>query len=169
MPVLDTPAGRVAYDEQGGGDADDTLVLLASGAHDRHDFDELRALLPERWRTIALDWPGHGQSPPGDGPASAMRLADIAEHVVERLAPNRAIVLGNSVGWFSAAHGDPPPGAGPIPATSRRPWPQPETVLAAGACRSRYESLNREDDCEHTGDKGSDASGELHSSQERYA
>jgi pimeloyl-ACP methyl ester carboxylesterase len=103
MPVLDTPTGPVAYDAQGGGEDADTLVLLASGAHDRHDFDELRALLPERWRTIALDWPGHGESPTGEGPASAMRLADVAEHVVERLAPNGAIVLGNSVGGFSAA------------------------------------------------------------------
>ncbi|MGO9321381.1 MAG: alpha/beta fold hydrolase [Solirubrobacteraceae bacterium] len=101
MPLLDTPTGPIAYDEQGGDEG--TLVLLPSGAHDRHDFDELRALIPERWRTIALDWPGHGESPPGDGPASAMRLADVAEHVVERLAPEGAIVLGNSVGGFSAA------------------------------------------------------------------
>jgi pimeloyl-ACP methyl ester carboxylesterase len=101
VPILDTPTGPVAYDEQGSGP--DTLVLLASGAHDRHDFDELRALLPGHWRTIALDWPAHGQSPAGKGPATAMRLADVAEHVVEQLAPDGAIVLGNSVGGFSAA------------------------------------------------------------------
>lgn len=100
MPVLDTPTGPIAYDEQGSGD---TLVLLPSGAHDRHDFDELRALISGRWRTIAIDWPGHGESPAGDGPSSAMRLADVAEHVVERLAPRGAIVVGNSVGGFSAA------------------------------------------------------------------
>jgi pimeloyl-ACP methyl ester carboxylesterase len=100
MPLLDIPAGQIAYDERGSGD---TLVLLSSGAHDRHDFDELRALIPERLRTVALDWPGHGESPPGNGPASAMRLADVAEQAVERLAPDGAIVLGNSVGGFSAA------------------------------------------------------------------
>jgi pimeloyl-ACP methyl ester carboxylesterase len=100
MPLLDTPTGQVAYDEQGSGD---TLVMLASGAHDRHDFDELRALIPPRLRTIALDWPGHGESPPGDAPASAMHLANVAEQVVERLAPDGAIVIGNSVGGFSAA------------------------------------------------------------------
>ena len=101
MPTIDTPTGPIAYDERGSGA---TIVLLPSGAHDRHDFDELRALLPgERWRTIALDWPAHGQSPPGTGPATAMRLADVAEHVVEQLAPAGAIVLGNSVGGFSAA------------------------------------------------------------------
>jgi pimeloyl-ACP methyl ester carboxylesterase len=100
MPLLDTPTGPIAYDERGSGD---TVVLLASGAHDRHDFDELRALIPERLRTIALDWPGHGESPPGDAPGSAMHLADVAEHVVQRLAPGGAVVLGNSVGGFSAA------------------------------------------------------------------
>ncbi len=100
MPLFDTPAGQIAYDEQGSGD---TLVLLSSGAHDRHDFDELRALIPQRMRTVAIDWPGHGESPPGAEPASAIHLADVAEQVVERLAPDGAIVLGNSVGGFSAA------------------------------------------------------------------
>ncbi len=100
MPILDTSTGPVAYDEQGAGDP---IVLLCSGAHDRHDFDELRALLPERFRTIAIDWPGHGESPPGRGPTSAMRLADVAEQAVEQLAPAGAVVLGNSVGGFSAA------------------------------------------------------------------
>jgi len=100
VAMLDTPTGSIAYDERGSGE--DALVLLSSGAHDRHDFDELRSLLPARWRTIAIDWPGHGESPPGVGPASAMRLADVAEHVVERLAPQGAIVLGNSVGGFAA-------------------------------------------------------------------
>ena len=36
------------------------IVLLPSGAHDHHDYDELRALLPARLRSIALDWPAHG-------------------------------------------------------------------------------------------------------------
>jgi pimeloyl-ACP methyl ester carboxylesterase len=100
MPLIDTPTAPISYDERGSGA---TIVLLPSGAHDRHDFDELRTLLGERWRTIALDWPAHGESPAGTGSGSAMRLADVAEHVVERLAPEGAIVLGNSVGGFSAA------------------------------------------------------------------
>jgi pimeloyl-ACP methyl ester carboxylesterase len=100
MPTIDTPTGAIAYDEQGSGD---TLVLLPSGAHDRHDFDELRERIAGRWRTIAIDWPGHGASYPGNVPASAMHLADVAESVVGQLAPDGAIVLGNSVGGFSAA------------------------------------------------------------------
>jgi pimeloyl-ACP methyl ester carboxylesterase len=100
MPLLDTSSGPIAYDDQGAGE---TIVLLPSGAHDRHDYDELRALLNARFRTIALDWPSHGASPPGRRPVSAMLLADIAEELVAKLAPAGAIVVGNSVGGFSAA------------------------------------------------------------------
>jgi pimeloyl-ACP methyl ester carboxylesterase len=102
MPLLETPIATIAYDERGdpGGAP---VLLLASGAHDRHDYDELRDLLPGSLRTIALDWPGHGESPAPETPTSAMSFADLAEVVVERLAPGGAIVMGNSVGGFSAA------------------------------------------------------------------
>jgi pimeloyl-ACP methyl ester carboxylesterase len=105
MPLLETATGPIAYDVQGDDEqhADATIVLLPSGAHDRHDFDELRRLLPQRLRTISLDWPAHGESPPGSTPATAMRFADVAEQVIEQLAPSGTIVLGNSVGGFSAA------------------------------------------------------------------
>jgi pimeloyl-ACP methyl ester carboxylesterase len=100
VALLETSTGPVAYDERGDGLP---IVLLSSGAHDRHDYDELRALLPGRFRSISLDWPGHGESPSGEGPASAMRFADVAEEAVERLAPAGAVVVGNSVGGFAAA------------------------------------------------------------------
>ncbi|HEY4997095.1 MAG TPA: alpha/beta hydrolase [Solirubrobacteraceae bacterium] len=100
MPILETSSGSIAYDEQGSGKA---IVMLPSGAHDRHDFDELRALIPAGFRTLALDWPAHGDSPPDAGPGSAMHMADVAEQSVEELAPEGAIVLGNSIGGFAAA------------------------------------------------------------------
>ena len=99
MDMLETPAGPIAYDVRGAGP---TVVLLPSGAHDHHDYDELRALLPEGLRSIALDWPAHGASPPGDGPATVTRFADAAQALVEQLAPEGAVVVGNSVGGFSA-------------------------------------------------------------------
>jgi pimeloyl-ACP methyl ester carboxylesterase len=100
MPMLDAPDGQIAYDERGAGE---TLVLLPSGAHKRSAHDELRALLGERWRTVALDWPSHGESPADGGPGSAMNLAELAEQAVQRLAPEGAVVIGNSVGGFAAA------------------------------------------------------------------
>lgn len=99
-PTLDTSTGPISYDVRGEGES---VVLLSSGAHDRHDWDELRALLPRRFRTVAIDWPGHGESPAGHGPASAMRFADVAEEAVSKLAVDGAILVGNSVGGFSAA------------------------------------------------------------------
>ncbi|HEX3911532.1 MAG TPA: alpha/beta hydrolase [Solirubrobacteraceae bacterium] len=102
MPMLETSSGPIAYDVRGAAEGE-TIVLLPSGAHDRHDFDELRALLDERFRTISLDWPAHGESPAGTEPATAMRFADVAQELVQRLVPDGAIVLGNSVGGFSAA------------------------------------------------------------------
>src|ERR1043166_10240713 len=99
MALLETTTGPIAYDERGGGNP---IVLLSSGAHDRHDFDELREQLPPRFRSIAADWPAHGESPAGDGAATAMRFADVAEELVGRLAPDGAIVVGHSVGGFSA-------------------------------------------------------------------
>jgi pimeloyl-ACP methyl ester carboxylesterase len=100
MPALETRTGPIAYDERGAGHS---LVLLSSGAHDRHDFDELRDLLPAGFRSIAPDWPAHGESPAGEGPATAMRFADVAEELVASLAPEGAVVVGNSVGGFAAA------------------------------------------------------------------
>jgi pimeloyl-ACP methyl ester carboxylesterase len=99
MPTLDTPAGTIAYEERGSGE---TIVLLPSGAHDRHDFDPLLEQLGDRFRIVAVDWPGHGESPAGPDPASAMGFADAAEALVAALAPRGAIVVGNSVGGFAA-------------------------------------------------------------------
>jgi pimeloyl-ACP methyl ester carboxylesterase len=99
MALLETSTGPIAYDVRGEGNP---IVLLSSGAHDRHDYDGLRELLPSRFRSIAADWPAHGESPIGEGPASAMRFADLAEQLVEKLAPEGAIVVGNSVGGFAA-------------------------------------------------------------------
>lgn len=99
MLTFQTSTGPVAYDERGEGDP---IVLLPSGGHDHHDYDELRSLMPQRFRTISLDWPAHGVSA-GDGPGTAMRLADVAEELIEALAPEGAIVAGNSVGGFAAA------------------------------------------------------------------
>lgn len=100
MALLEIPSGPIAYDERGDGLP---IVMLGSASHDRHDYDGLRGLLPSHFRTIAPDWPAHGESPPISGPASAMRFADIAEELVEQLAPDGAIVVGNSVGGFAAA------------------------------------------------------------------
>jgi pimeloyl-ACP methyl ester carboxylesterase len=92
-------AGTVAYDVRGTGPP---IVMLPSGAHDRSDYDELRRLLPEGVRSIAMDWPGHGDSPEPTQPGSPTAWADVVEEFVEHVAPEGAVVVGSSIGGFSA-------------------------------------------------------------------
>ncbi|HWS94575.1 MAG TPA: alpha/beta hydrolase, partial [Mycobacterium sp.] len=102
MATIQTRAGRVAYRESGSGP---TILLLHATLHDRHDFDPIVGTLARRYRTIAVDWPGHGDSDPVD-PAiepGAPLFADVLEDVVDGLGLSRAVLIGNSVGGFAAA------------------------------------------------------------------
>jgi pimeloyl-ACP methyl ester carboxylesterase len=102
MTTIQTRAGRVAYREFGSGP---TVLLLHATLHDRHDFDPIVETLATRYRTIAVDWPGHGDSDPIDATVepSAPLFADVLEDVVDCLALSRAVLIGNSVGGFAAA------------------------------------------------------------------
>ena len=98
--TLSTSAGTVAYDSRGSGD---TIVLLPSGGHDHHDYDEIRNLLPAGFRSIGVDWPGHGGSPAGTAPSTELRLARIVEELLDTLTPAGAVLAGNSAGGNVAA------------------------------------------------------------------
>ena len=102
MTTIQTRAGRVAYRESGTGP---TVLLLHATLHDRHDFDPIVETLARRYRTIAVDWPGHGDSDPVDDTmkAGAPLFADVLEDVVDGLGLSRAVLIGNSVGGFAAA------------------------------------------------------------------
>jgi pimeloyl-ACP methyl ester carboxylesterase len=102
MPTIQTRAGRVFYSESGSGP---TILLLHANLHDRHDFDPIVAPLAQRYRTIAVDWPGHGDSDPVDTTIepSAPLFADVLEDVVDGLGVSQAVLIGNSVGGFAAA------------------------------------------------------------------
>jgi pimeloyl-ACP methyl ester carboxylesterase len=102
MPTIQTRAGRVAYAELGSGP---TILLLHATLHDRHDFDPIAEMLARRYRTIAVDWPGHGDSDaiPAVIEPGAPLFADVLEDVVDGLDVSRAVLIGNSVGGFAAA------------------------------------------------------------------
>jgi len=102
MTTIQTRAGRVAYHESGSGP---TVLLLHATLHDRHDFDPIVEALAEHYCTIAVDWPGHGDSDPVEATVqpSAPLFADVLEDVVDGLGLSRVAVIGNSVGGFAAA------------------------------------------------------------------
>ncbi|WP_156690091.1 alpha/beta fold hydrolase [Mycobacterium sp. Marseille-P9652] len=102
MITIPTRAGRVAVNESGSGP---TILLLHATLHDRHDFDPVVEALARHYRTIAVDWPGHGDSDPVDATleASAPLFADVLEDVVDGLGLSRVMLIGNSVGGFAAA------------------------------------------------------------------
>jgi pimeloyl-ACP methyl ester carboxylesterase len=102
MFTLETRAGLVAYEEQGAGTP---LLLLHASAGDHRQFAAIAPTLAQSYRTIALDWPGFGESAAPDPPqaATAMLMADVLEDVVTQLGLEPAILCGHSVGGFAAA------------------------------------------------------------------
>jgi len=100
MLTIFTSAGEIAYDVRGSGP---TVVFLPSGAHRRRDYDELRDMLPERFRSISVDWPGHGESAAASWTADELGLAGLVEEILDQLAPDGAVLVGNSIGGNVAA------------------------------------------------------------------
>jgi pimeloyl-ACP methyl ester carboxylesterase len=98
--TVQTRAGEVAYSDVGDGPV---VVLLHATLHDRHDFDAIVPSLRRDHRVIAVDWPGHGDSPAPDQPPTAALFADALADVVAALDLPPAAFVGNSVGGFAAA------------------------------------------------------------------
>ena len=101
MPFAVTSAGRVFYEQRGSSGL--PVVLLHATLHDHRDFDLVVGPLAERYRTIAVDWPGHGQSDPEGQAVDAFLLAKVLAELVESLDLPPAVLIGNSVGGFAAA------------------------------------------------------------------
>jgi pimeloyl-ACP methyl ester carboxylesterase len=100
--MVQTRVGEVAYSDAGEGPV---VVLLHATLHDRHDFDAIAPGLRRDHRVIAVDWPGHGDSPaptPNYRPTAAS-FADALADLVATLDLPPAAFIGNSVGGFAAA------------------------------------------------------------------
>jgi pimeloyl-ACP methyl ester carboxylesterase len=100
--MVQTRVGTVACDDVGDGPP---VVLLHAALHDRRDFDPIVAALARDHRVIALDWPGHGESPAPvpDYQPTAASFADVLTDVVAALQLQQVALIGNSVGGFAAA------------------------------------------------------------------
>ena len=98
--MVETRVGEVAYSDAGAGPV---VVLLHATLHDRRDFDAIAPSLRRDHRVIALDWPGHGDSPALSQRPTAALFADVLADVVAALDLPPAAFVGNSVGGFAAA------------------------------------------------------------------
>jgi pimeloyl-ACP methyl ester carboxylesterase len=99
--ITDTSFGPVHWQQIGEGR---TMILLSANPGDIRDWDGVIAALALEYRVIAIDWPGHGQSPapqPANA-ASVMMFADVLAELVEQWNIEGAIVVGNSVGGYAA-------------------------------------------------------------------
>src|ERR1700738_5167929 len=102
VAMVDTRVGKIAYSDTGEGPV---VVLLHATLHDRHDFDAIAPSLSRDHRVIAVDWPGHGDSPaptPNYKPTAAS-FADVLADLVATLDLPPAAFIGHCVGGFAAA------------------------------------------------------------------
>jgi pimeloyl-ACP methyl ester carboxylesterase len=101
MSITQTSVGPVAWEERGSGPP---LLLLSANPGDRRDWDAVIPDLARDHRVIAVDWPGHGESPAPEPPrsASAMMYATVLAELTAALGIEGAIVVGNSVGGYAA-------------------------------------------------------------------
>jgi pimeloyl-ACP methyl ester carboxylesterase len=100
--IVETRVGKVAYSDCGEGPV---VLLLHATLHDRRDFDPIVPSIARDHRVIALDWPGHGESPAPeqDYRPTAASFADVLTDVIAALDLPSAAIIGNSVGGFAAA------------------------------------------------------------------
>ncbi len=99
MPTLDTSLGTVSYTDEGSGPL---IMLLHATLHDRTDFAPVHGALAAGRRVLALDWPGHGESPPPATPLSAVQFGEVLVEFADLLDLNDVVVVGNSVGGYAA-------------------------------------------------------------------
>lgn len=96
MAKLHVNGVDLAYDDSGRGEP---LVLLHEGIADRTMWDDVTPMLAERFRVIACDLRGFGETPLPDGPF--VYAADVVG-LIEALGVERAHVVGASLGGHVA-------------------------------------------------------------------
>jgi pimeloyl-ACP methyl ester carboxylesterase len=92
---------RLSYDRSGAGEP---LVLVHANGMSRAAWDPVLPFLEPLWEVIAVDLPGHGDSPPiaphlAPAPPG---FARVIASLVDELGIERAHVAGNSLGGWTA-------------------------------------------------------------------
>ncbi|MBI3439340.1 MAG: alpha/beta hydrolase [Proteobacteria bacterium] len=99
IEFVEAAGARLAVTRRGRGEP--VLCLHAIG-HGARDFSALAARLGDRFEFIAVDWPGHGQSPGESCGVSIERYGEIAVALLDSIGLDQAVLLGNSIGGAAA-------------------------------------------------------------------
>src|SRR6476659_8077147 len=99
VATIQTSLGVVSYTDEGSGPP---IVLLHAALHDRTDFAPVTGALEKDRRMLALDWPGHGESPLPTTPLRAVEFGDLLVEFADRLDLSNTVIVGNSVGGYAA-------------------------------------------------------------------
>lgn len=92
---IDAAGTRIAVHRTGAGRA---VVCLHAIGHGARDYYDLMRRLGGRYDIVAVDWPGHGDSPADTQPASADRYTAILSDLLRHLDLGEVVLIGNSVG-----------------------------------------------------------------------
>ena len=90
MATMQTSFGTVSYTDEGSGPP---IVLLHAALHDRTDFALVIEALAKGRRVLALDWPGHGESPLPATPLRAVEFGDLLIEFADRLDVSNAVIV----------------------------------------------------------------------------
>ena len=99
MAFLQNQGARIYWDEQGKGDP---VLLIMGLGYPSYLWHRTRPTLKERYRTIALDNRGSGQSDAPPGPYSIALMASDAAAALDAAGVDRAHVFGLSMGGMIA-------------------------------------------------------------------
>ena len=86
---------NIAYKDEGAGQV---ILCLHALGHSSKDFTSLYNLPLEKYRVIALDFPGQGHSSSSSLPASSILYYSIANKFIQLLELKNIIIVGNSIG-----------------------------------------------------------------------
>lgn len=86
---------QLHYEEQGSGEP---LILLHGNGEDSTYFVHQIAYFSKRFRVLAVDTRGHGQSPRGDAPFTIRQFAEDLREFMDELKIDKANILGFSDG-----------------------------------------------------------------------
>jgi pimeloyl-ACP methyl ester carboxylesterase len=92
---VETRSGRIHYLESGEGDP---LILLHSNGCSAHEYESVIPILSKKYRVLAWDMPGHGDSDPLTRHWSIEDYANAVVAFMDALGIERASVGGSSVG-----------------------------------------------------------------------